>query len=449
MAGLILWASGCVRGAAGAESASATAAAPPPVVRSNILRADYAGSESCRACHRSLYQDWLGSPMRQMTRLPTTARIQTPFDGRAWKFKDDEARFELHAGTRFVQIRSRRFGNHLYRVTRVIGGRTREDFAGVEVTGTQPDAHIIGDAHDEVILPASYFFETASFRLKGYSVMVRERPGLKAGAVWNQSCVLCHNTAPTFLSLWGALLGKGAPAYQGELVDALLPEGRRWRLQVTDANAARAAVADEVHHLSGASDTPADLPAALRQGIAEMNQRFAAEHLLEIGIGCEACHGGCREHVRSRGFRLPTSRAARSSTCSLRRAAAPSPVPSRSTEPAHAATRFSSRAIPSPGRVVFATAARRAAVPPIRAKRGTCCWAGAAARWRAPTVTIPTATTIRTIWLRWPRWPATPPARNVIPPSPTAKPYVPTPTTIPMPRAACALTATCRARTWP
>ena len=104
----------------------------------------------------------------------------------------------MQAGTRFVQIRSRRFGDHLYRVTRVIGGRTREDFAGVEVTGTQPDARIIGDAHDEVILPASYFFETASFRLKGYSVMVRERPGLKAGAVWNQSCVLCHNTAPTF-----------------------------------------------------------------------------------------------------------------------------------------------------------------------------------------------------------------------------------------------------------
>ena len=298
MTGLTLLASGCVRGAAGAQSAAATAAAPPPVVRSNILRADYAGSESCRACHRSLYQDWLGSPMRQMTRLPTTARIQAPFDGRTWRFKDDEARFDLQAGTRFVQIRSRRFGNHLYRVTRVIGGRTREDFAGVEVTSTQPDAHIIGDSRDEVILPASYFFETASFRLKGYSVMVRERPGLKAGAVWNQSCVLCHNTAPTFLSLWGALLGKGAPAYQGELVDALLPEGRRWRLQVNDANAVRTAVADEVHHLGGASDTPADLPAALRQGIAEMSRRFAAEHLLEIGIGCEACHGGCREHVQ-------------------------------------------------------------------------------------------------------------------------------------------------------
>ncbi len=298
VAALALLASGCVRGAAGAESGSDAAVSEPAVVRSNILRVDYAGSESCRACHRSLYADWLGSPMRQMTRLPATARIRAPFDGRAWKFKNDEARFEQQAGARFLQTRSRRFGDHLYRVTRVIGGRTREDFAGVEVTGMQPDARIIGDAHDEVILPASYFFETGSFRLKGYSVMVRERPGLKAGAVWNQSCVLCHNTAPTFVALWGALLGRGAPAYQGELVDTLLPEGRRWRLQVTDANALRAAVADEVQHLGGTSDLSSDLPASLRQGIMEMSRRFGAEHLLEIGIGCEACHGGCREHVQ-------------------------------------------------------------------------------------------------------------------------------------------------------
>jgi hypothetical protein len=298
MAALAWWGFCGVGGAAGDDSGAKGAASEPAVVHSNILRADYAGSESCRACHKSLYDDWLGSPMRQMTRLPATARMRAPFDGRIWKFKDDQARFEMQAGTRFVRVQSRRFGDHLYRVTRVIGGRTREDFAGVEVTSKQPGARIIGDPHNEGILPVSYFFETASFRLKGYSVMVRERPGLKAGAVWNQSCVLCHNTAPTFLSLWGALFGKGAPAYQGELVDALLPEGRRWGLLVTDLKALRAAVVDEVNRLGGAGDAPADTPALLRQGIVTMNQRFGAEHLLEIGIGCEACHGGCREHVQ-------------------------------------------------------------------------------------------------------------------------------------------------------
>jgi hypothetical protein len=366
--------------------------------------------------------------MRQMTRLPATAKIRAPFDGRTWRFKDDEARFEQQAKARFVRTKSRRFGDHLYRVTRVIGGRTREDFAGVEVTGTQPDARIIGDAHDEVILPASYFFETASFRLKGYSVMVRERPGLKAGAVWNQSCVLCHNTAPTFLSLWGALLGKGAPTYQGEVVDALLPESRRWGLQITDPNAARAAVADEVHFLGETSKQPSDVPASLRQGITTMSQRFGAEQLLEVGIGCEACHGGCREHVLQP--RVSTSYQPRSPFLRVQSAASGGPITR-----AEAINRTCARC----HQVLFS---------PIRARRATCCWAGAAVPWLARTVTIPTATTIQTIWLRWPLPPATPPAPSATPPIPVARRCARTAITIPMQRVACASTATCRARIW-
>ena len=57
-----------------------------------------------------------------------------------------------------------------------------------------------------------------AWRYKGYSVMVGERPGLKAGGVWNQTCIFCHNTVPLLFTLFGALQ-PGAPAYQGEQVD--------------------------------------------------------------------------------------------------------------------------------------------------------------------------------------------------------------------------------------
>ena len=134
------------------------------ITHSNILRADYAGSESCRPCHQSLYTDWLGSPMRQMTRRPTTGQIRAPFDGRTWNFKGDQASFEQHGEVHFMRTHTQASGDHLYRITRVIGGRTREDFAGLEVGGTQPDEPVIGDAHNEAILPVSYFFETTSFR---------------------------------------------------------------------------------------------------------------------------------------------------------------------------------------------------------------------------------------------------------------------------------------------
>src|SRR5258707_196885 len=81
------------------------------------------------------------------------------------------------------------FGAHSYRVTKVIGGRYREDFAGVELASGAPASAL--NPRAEMILPVSFVFETRSFRLKGYSVMVGERPGLQAGAVWNETCVFC------------------------------------------------------------------------------------------------------------------------------------------------------------------------------------------------------------------------------------------------------------------
>ena len=138
--------------------------------------------------------------MHRMTRLPEKTDVRAPFDGRAFHFKDDVARFTQAGEARFVTVRSAlgpaSGAEHVYRVTKVIGGRYREDFAGVEVAAATPGAPFIGDPRAELLLPASYVFETGTFRLKGYSVMVGERPGLRAGGVWNQTCIFCHNTIP-------------------------------------------------------------------------------------------------------------------------------------------------------------------------------------------------------------------------------------------------------------
>ena len=228
---------GASRPAARAAAAGAPTVAVPARVRSNILRADYAGSARCASCHAEITAAWQGSPMHLMTRLPEGARIRAPFDGTMFRFKDDSARLTEKDGARFVELASANGGRHLYRVTRVIGGRYREDFAGVEVGAGRRGER-------ELLLPISYVFETKSFRLKGYSVLVMERPGLHAGGVWNQTCVFCHNTVPYFDDVWGALyeqagtLGR-APGYQGEVVDKLLPPHRRFRFEL-GGGAARA-----------------------------------------------------------------------------------------------------------------------------------------------------------------------------------------------------------------
>jgi predicted CXXCH cytochrome family protein len=279
---------------AGADRPAAVAGAVAGVgtrVRSNILRADYAGSDSCARCHAEIHAAWRGSPMHLMTRSPGGAdvHVRAPFDGATFRFKDDTARLVERDGARHIDLSSARYGDHRYRITRVIGGRYREDFAGVEVG--------VRDAR-EMLLPVSYVFETNSFRLKGYSVLVGERPGLRAGGVWSETCVFCHNTVPYFDALWGELAGPGAPSYQGTVVDRLLPRERRWRYDVDGDAALIDAVSAEVAAVGGAPPRAGDdRRAALGHGIRELRTRFGAQNFVEIGIGCEACHGGSREHV--------------------------------------------------------------------------------------------------------------------------------------------------------
>ena len=279
-------------------------------VASNIVRGDYAGSASCAPCHREIHAAWEHAPMHRMTRVPEETEVRAPFDGRTFHFKDDTARVTAADGARFVHLSSASYGDHLYRVTRVIGGRYREDFAGVEVAAESRaapvvESHMSGHAAGaELLLPLSYVFETSSFRLKGYSVMVGERPGLRAGGVWNQTCVFCHNTTPYFDSTWGELHGPGAPVYQGEVVDRLLPPERRWTFEITDEPAFASALSTEArfvaHGDADVTDASSSEPArraALARGVRALRTHFGPSDFVELGVGCESCHGGSRAHV--------------------------------------------------------------------------------------------------------------------------------------------------------
>ncbi len=262
------------------------------VVSSNVRRADYVGSAACARCHAEIASSFARTPMHNMTRLARGADIQAPFDGAVFRFKGDAVTLETKNGERFMRIESRAGGKATHRVTRVIGGRVREDFAGVDVRGG-----------DERVLPVSYLIEQNTLRYKGYSVMIRERSGLREGAVWNQTCIFCHNTSPYLLTMMGPLAGR-APPYQGTVVDRLLPPDRRWDLEISDPHGLLAALKTEVAALGGELDA-SDAQRGLAQAISVTRASFRGEHLIETGIGCEACHGGSREHAQNPRI-LPT-----------------------------------------------------------------------------------------------------------------------------------------------
>ena len=300
---------------------------PAHETRSNILRSDYVGSAACAACHADVYAKWSASPMRKMTRDPGQAEIRAPFAGETFDFKGDQATLFREGSARFVRLVSRDEGDHLFRVTRVIGNHYREDFAGVEVdsAATVVQRGVV----PELILPVTYYFQTEGYRPKGYSVMTHERPGLHAGGVWNQTCIFCHNTVPWLDTLLGALAGPSpqpsTPGYQGVFVDRLLPTERRFTYRVTNEAAFRKSVAEEEAFV-GATPTSAASghQNVARAGIRALASRFQGQHLVEEGIGCEACHGGGREHVSEPQVR--TSFASRSDFLAIAPAAGPPPT---------------------------------------------------------------------------------------------------------------------------
>jgi predicted CXXCH cytochrome family protein len=253
---------------------------------SNVMRGDYAGSQKCAECHPQVYASWAASPMRNMTRDARAATIRAPFDGASLRVGNDTCTVETVGGERFMQLTSP-FGDHRFRVTKVVGGRYREDFVGVEVPG---------DA-SEYVLPVTYVFSSKTWRYKGYSVMVPERPRMSWNGRWSQECIGCHNTLPLVTMLYDDLYGPKLPSYQGKLQDRVMPASKQWPAVARDASGLARALDDEIRFLGGSPPDGEDLQATLPAAANAMERRLDGSKLVELGIGCEACHNGSRAHV--------------------------------------------------------------------------------------------------------------------------------------------------------
>lgn len=279
----------------------------PEGISSNILRDDYIGSSACSDCHTKVYEAWENSPMRNMTRDAATATIRAPFDGATLTVGTDTATMEMEGGARFVRITSGGKTSR-FRVTKVVGGRYREDFVGIDVTGAaNPRTCAIGvdltgkaaACGVERVLPATYVFSTQSWRYKGYSVMVKERPSMSVRAVWANDCIPCHNTLPLVTMLYDEIYGPGLPSYQGKLSDRLLPQSLLWRVYSESDPRLVAALKKEIAFLGGDQAPNDSLRAVLPAAAIASNIHLDGKKLVEVGIGCEACHNGAREHVEN------------------------------------------------------------------------------------------------------------------------------------------------------
>jgi hypothetical protein len=262
---------------------------------SNIEPADYIGAEKCAECHAEKFKSWSRHPHHWMNAAATPERVLGDFSGNArLSYLGGEGRF-WREGTQFFMSAERGSVKRRYRIDRTIGSRYFQYYVGRQLAGPEP----AGDPRYEVehVLPFGYWLrkkqwaptvhinaerneDSDDLQFNPYENMVY--------TPYDRSCSVCHTTisAGDWLLRNPYVAGGYSPySWTMNLSDYLQAQGRT-------------PLAAEPERLSSVE----------AEGVIKdlVEDRIPAR-ILHLGIECEACHNGCREHARARepGQTLP------------------------------------------------------------------------------------------------------------------------------------------------
>ncbi len=244
-------------------------AASPPAIAvddySNIHPADYVGPQACAKCHEREYEQWWEHPHRKMNQDASPESVLGDFTGKRIEYGSGHVVFEQQDSQYFMSLFE---GDRLarrYQVTRTVGSTIEQMYIGLQTHGPEPDNHAVYSVEGK--LPFGYWLERGSWLPELYfdsdrnpeasepQTMTADIHGIHRTLKWDQTCIYCHNTYP----------------YQHRVA---FGEGTGFPMASFDIAGGESAVSQ------WGLTTP--------------------EKLVTLGISCESCHFGGREHVENR-----------------------------------------------------------------------------------------------------------------------------------------------------
>jgi predicted CXXCH cytochrome family protein len=254
----------------------------------NIHPDDYAGPDSCKTCHPNQHQSWSGHPHRWMNALAGGDTVRGDFSGASINYRGGSAVFEKRDGA-YVMSLAKGDAKRTYRINQTIGARAFQYYVGTQVAGPEPAEHHF--YHKDHVLPFGYWLAK-----KEWVPVVHigpEKPDDERAdpyhppdsgvyyAEYAASCNSCHTTFPL-----GDLFAR-RPHQVSEHAPARLHYSVGSYLKETHP----AEHAEVVRQMAGASG-PMTSPLADWE---------APKYAVTLGVSCEACHLGAKEHVASGG----------------------------------------------------------------------------------------------------------------------------------------------------
>ncbi len=232
---------------------------------SNIHPADYVGPDACATCHEAPYQQWQGHSHSRMNRNASDESVVGDFSGQKIEYGAGYVVFERNGDNFLMSLYEGASLTRQYRVTRTVGSRIEQMYIGVQTRGPEPDGHPIYRLEGKlpfgywikrkIWLPDAYFDSDRPAEPTNEEQMSASLIDVHKTIHWEQTCLYCHNTY----------------AYQHRV---FFGEGLGFRPQ-------------QIEILGSSAMVQSWGPAK-------------PDKLVVLGVSCESCHFGGREHAVAR-----------------------------------------------------------------------------------------------------------------------------------------------------
>jgi predicted CXXCH cytochrome family protein len=231
---------------------------------SNIHPEDYVGPETCAKCHAEYFETWRGHAHSKMNLNATDETVLGDFAAKAIEYGDGRVVFDQRDGQFLMSFYENDQLSRQYRVTRTVGSRFTQMYIGLQTVGPEPENDQVYRIEGK--LPFGYWLERQLWTPVSYfdsaydpeptdgAAKFHELSASQRDIKWELNCLYCHNTY----------------AYQ-----------------------------HRVHFGHGMGFHPEDFrfPEG-EQSVARWGA-LTPDKLVTLGISCESCHFGGREHVET------------------------------------------------------------------------------------------------------------------------------------------------------
>ncbi len=252
---------------------------------SNIRPEDYAGAETCKRCHEEQYNDWMTHSHRLMNVMATPENVVGDFSGKAMDYLGGRVEFFTEEG-RYRMAYAKDGIRRVYDIERTIGSRFTQYYAGRMIEGPDPaDAPCRNVTH---VLALGWWIDKREWvpavHVQGGDTDEEGWDPYDANNLtsYDQHCGSCHVT----VGAGDLLLRSGGRKRITEFVPR--PVSFQFSEYLAEVHP------DRVKKVASWRETPG---LEILDAFESLNGIDLTKQAVQLGIACEACHNGCKEHV--------------------------------------------------------------------------------------------------------------------------------------------------------